>query len=430
MTHSGELLFEYGAQKRRMSAGSVAGVSAVVIANSLEWYEIVIYGYLAGVIATLFFPSHTASASLLLAFASFGISYVTRPLGAVVLGIYADRRGRKPALQMSIWMMLAGSATIAFAPSYATIGIAAPILIVLARLLQGFAVGGEFGSSTAYLSEQDPARRGFFASWQFASQGLTALLATGIGTALTALLTTRQIHDWGWRIPFLFGLLIYPVGIYIRSRLRETAEFSAQQTTDVPIYATLLENWRRILVTLGLIVLGTVAVYTIVFLPTYAVRQLSLSAPHGFAAGLLTASLQFLLVPVFGSLSDRYGRTLFPFIAAVVLLVGIYPAFAWLSVEPTFSKLLFLQGLLGITTAAYMGPLPALMAELFPVRARTSGLSICYAVGVAVFGGFAPLIHAWSIAQTGSPAAPSFYVIAAAAISLVALFYARQMESR
>jgi MHS family proline/betaine transporter-like MFS transporter len=414
--------------RQRTLEGSVSGIGAVVIANALEWYEIVIYGYLAGVIAVIFFPSDNASASLLLALASFGVTYITRPLGAVILGGYADRCGRKPALLVSIWLMVAGTAAIAFTPAYATIGIAAPIIVVLARFLQGFSAGGEFGSSTAFLSEQDPERRGYFASWQFASQGLTAILATGVGTLLTASLTTQQIHDWGWRIPFLLGLLIYPVAIYIRSQLSETPDFSAQRTDSVPIYKTMIENWRQFLVTIGLIILGTVAVYTVVFLPTYAVRQLSLSAPYGFTAGLLTASLQFLLVPVFGSLSDRHGRTLFPIVAGLVLLVGIYPAFVWLSIEPAFSKLMLLQGLLGITTAAYMGPLPALMSELFPVRARTSGLSICYAVGVAVFGGFAPFIHAWLIARTGSPAAPSFYVIFAAVISLFALFSVRHMQ--
>lgn len=417
-----------GLLDQRTGATGFAGISAVVIANALEWYDIVIFGYLASVIAVLFFPSESASASLLLALATFGVTYVTRPLGAVLLGAYADRRGRKPALLVSIWMMVAGSAAIAFAPTYGTAGIAAPIIIVLARLLQGFSAGGEFGSSTAFLSEQDPKRRGYFASWQFASQGVTAILATGIATLLTASLTAEQITSWGWRIPFLFGLLIYPVGIYLRSQLSETPAFSAQPVDKSPLYKVLADNWQRLLVTLGLIVLGTVAVYTVVFLPTYAVRQLSLSAPYGFAAGLLTASLQLLFVPIFGSLSDRYGRTVFPIIAAVALLIGTYPAFVWLSVEPTFWKLVLLQAVLGVVTAAYMGPLPALMSELFPVRARTTAISICYAAGVAIFGGFAPFIHAWLINWTGSPAAPGGYVVFAAVISLLALFSARRME--
>lgn len=417
-----------GLLDQRTRATGFAGISAVVIANALEWYDIVIFGYLASVIAVLFFPSDSASASLLLALATFGVTYVTRPLGAVLLGAYADRRGRKPALLVSIWMMVAGSAAIAFAPTYGTAGIAAPIIIVLARLLQGFAAGGEFGSSTAFLSEQDPKRRGYFASWQFASQGVTAILATGIATLLTVSLTAEQITSWGWRIPFLFGLLIYPVGIYLRSQLSETPAFSTQPVDKSPLYKVLADNWQRLLVTLGLIVLGTVAVYTVVFLPTYAVRQLSLSAPYGFAAGLLTASLQLLFVPIFGSLSDRYGRTVFPIIAAVALLIGTYPAFVWLSVEPTFWKLVLLQAVLGVVASAYMGPLPALMSELFPVRARTTAISICYAAGVAIFGGFAPFIHAWLINWTGSPAAPGGYVVFAAVISLLALFSARRME--
>lgn len=424
------LVLEHANKSERTPLKRGARIGAVALANALEWYEIVIYGYLAGVIASVFFPSASVSASLLLTFGSFGITYVTRPLGAVILGGYADRRGRKPALQISIWMMVIGSAAIAVTPAYSTIGILAPIIVVSARLLQGFAAGGEFGSATAYLAEQDNSRSGYLASWQFASQGLTALLATGISTAVAALLTADQLQAWGWRLPFLFGLCLYPVGIYIRSNLDETLDRVRPEDSRSPVHAVLLKNWRSVLVVFGLVVLGTVAVYTTVFLPTYAVHELSLSAPYGFAAGLLTASFQLALVPLFGFLSDRHGRTLIPIVAAVVMFGGAYPAFVWLSVAPSFAKLLMLQGLLGLATAAYLGPLPALMSELFPVRARTSGLSICYAAGVAIFGGLAPLIHASLIVSTGNPASPSFYIIAAAMISLAALAAARRMGFR
>ena len=260
---------------------------------------------LAAVIAALFFPAQDASTSLLLTFGSFGLTFLSRPLGAVLLGVYADRFGRKTALQLSIWMMVAASAAIAFVPTYDSIGIAAPAIVVLSRLLQGFAVGGEFGSATAFLAEQDPARRGYFASWQFASQGLTGLLATGFATALTLLLSAEDISAWGWRLPFLFGLLLYPIGIYIRGNLTETPEFRAAQAKSGRL--RLAAHWRAFAIAIGLIVLGTVAVYTIIFLPTYAVRSLHLPAADGFITGVITSILQLTLIPMFGALSDRIG---------------------------------------------------------------------------------------------------------------------------
>ncbi|MGN6572365.1 MAG: MFS transporter [Pseudolabrys sp.] len=402
-------------------------IVAVVIGNALEWYEIVVYGYLATVIAGLFFPAGDSGTSLLLAFASFGLTYLSRPLGAIVLGVYADRVGRNKALRLSIWLMAAASAAIVLVPTYGSIGIAAPAIIVVSRLLQGFSAGGEFGSATAFLAEQDPARRGFLASWQFASQGLTALMATLSIFILTEVLSGEQIATWGWRLPFVFGLLLAPVAIYIRSRLTETPEFCVAQAKPEPLSVT--ASARGFAVAVGLIVLGTVAVYTIVFLPSYAIRSLHLPANTGFAAGIVTGALQLTFVPVFGWLSDRTGRTAAPITAAIVLLLGSWPALTWLNASPSFERLFVLQAFLGIATAAYLGPMPALLAELFPVRARSAGLSLSYAVGVAVFGGIAPLVHAWLIITTGDPAAPAFYLVAAAIVSLVALFVARRQVS-
>jgi len=406
-----------------LAAGG-ATTFAVVLGNALEWYEVVVYGYLAAVIARLFFPAKDPGTSLLLTFASFGLSYLSRPLGALLLGLYADRFGRKTALQLSIWLMVGASAVIALTPTYQSIGLAAPVIVVVARLVQGFSAGGEFGTATAYLAEQDAARRGYLASWQFASQGLTALLATGTAAALTSFMTTEAIEAFGWRLPFLFGLLLYPVGIYIRAHAAETADFSAARERSERL--SLAAHWRSLAIAIGLIVLGTVAVYTIIFLPSYAIRSLHLPAESGFLAGIVTGVLQLALVPVFGALSDRIGRTPAPIAAALVLLIGSWPALSWLNVAPSFERLFLLQALLGIAIAAYLGPMPALLAELFPVRARSAGLSLSYAVGVAVFGGIAPFVHAWLILETGDPAAPSFYLVAAAVISLVALLAARR----
>jgi MHS family proline/betaine transporter-like MFS transporter len=301
---------------------------------------------------------------------------------------------------------------------------------VAARMLQGFSAGGEFGSATAFLAEQNPERRGFFASWQFASQGLTTILATGFGVTLTTMLSAEQMDAWGWRIPFIFGLLIGPVAYYIRRHLDETTEFQSTAASSAPLKEVFVDGKQRLLIGLGVIVLCTVAMYTILFMPTYAVRQLGLPAAGGFLASLLTGAIQVALIPLVGALSDRYGRLPIAIVCALAILLGIYPMFAWLAAVPTLQTLLIVQGILGVLLSGYMGPLPALMSELFPTRMRTTGLSISYSFAVAIFGGFAPFINAWLIAMTANKLAPSFYLILAALISLAALTGARRLGYR
>jgi MHS family proline/betaine transporter-like MFS transporter len=405
-------------------------VAAASIGNALEWFDFVVYGFFAATIAKLFFPTGSETISLLLALGTFGVTFLMRPLGAVVLGAYADRHGRKEALALTIGLMMIGTAIIAFAPTYAAIGIGAPVLIVLARLIQGFSAGGEFGSATAFLAEQNPERRGFFASWQFASQGITTVLATAFGATLTAALTTEQMEGWGWRIPFIFGLVIGPVAYYIRKHLDEPAEFRAITASQAPLRDLYVDGRLGVLIGLGAIVLGTVAMYTILFMPTYATRQLGLAASGSFFAVLLTGALQIVLIPIVGALSDRIGRLPIAFAAAIAFLVTIYPLFAWLAAVPTLTTLLIVQVILGVMLAGYMGGLPALMSELFPTRMRTTGLSISYSFGVAIFGGFAPFISVWLISVTGSKLAPSFYLMLAAVISLAALTFARRLGFR
>jgi MHS family proline/betaine transporter-like MFS transporter len=300
----------------------------------------------------------------------------------------------------------------------------------VARLLQGFSAGGEFGSATAFLAEQNPKSRGFYASWQFASQGMTTVLATAFGASLAAALTPEQTSNWGWRIPFIFGLLIGPVAYYIRQHLDETAEFSAQRPSERPLRQALSDGKERLLISLGMVVLCTVAMYTVLFMPAYAMRELGLPAAGSFLATLLTGAIQIALIPMFGALSDRQGRGPIMVVAAIVLLLTIYPMFWWLASSPTLKTLLIVQAVLGVLMAAYMGPLPALMADIFPVHMRTTGLSISYSFGVAIFGGFAPFINTWLIQVTGSKLAPSFYLMLAAAISLVALSMVRRLGMR
>ena len=405
-------------------------VAAASIGNALEWFDFVVYGFFAVTMAKLFFPTGDETVSLLLALATFGVPYFMRPLGAIVLGSYADRHGRKAALTLSIAVMMVGTAIIAAAPTYASIGLIAPILIVSARMVQGFSAGGEFGSATAFLAEQNPERRGFFASWQFASQGLTTIFATAFGATLASTLTTAQMESWGWRIPFVFGLLIGPVAYYIRRHLDETVEFQSSQTSKAPLREALSGSKTKLLIAFGTVVLCTVAMYTILFMPTYATRQLGLPAAGSYMASLLTGAIQLVLIPVVGAYSDKHGRLPIAFAAAAAILLTIYPMFAWLAAAPTLQTLLVVQAIIGVLVAGYMGGLPALMSELFPTHMRTTGLAISYSFGVATFGGFAPFINAWLIEMTGSKLAPSFYLMLAAVISLVALTAARRLGVR
>jgi MHS family proline/betaine transporter-like MFS transporter len=405
-------------------------IAAASIGNALEWFDFVVYGFFAVTIAKLFFPAANETVSLLVALGTFGVTFFMRPLGAIVLGSFADLHGRRSALALAIVLMAFGTGMIAVAPTYSVVGILAPTLIVTARLLQGFSAGGEFGIATAFLAEQHPQRRGFFASWQFASQGLTTVLATAFGAILAATLTAEQMDIWGWRVPFVFGLLIAPIAYYLRHHVEETVEFRSTMIRKPPLREALSGGKTRMLVAAGTVVLCTVSMYTIVFMPTYAVRQLGLPASGSFLAALLTGSIQMVCIPLVGALSDRYGRLPITCASALAMLLAIYPLFAWLAAVPTLHTLLIFQMIIGLLAAGYMGGPPALMAELFPTRLRTTGLSIGYSFSVAIFGGFAPAINAWLIESTASKLAPAFYLMLAAIISLSALSNARRLGIR
>ncbi|NMV37439.1 MFS transporter [Ralstonia insidiosa] len=393
------------------------------IGNALEWYDFLVYGFFASIIGKLFFPADDEWVSLLFAVGSFGVSFITRPVGAIVLGMYADRKGRKAALTLSILLMIVGTLAIAVMPSYQQIGIVAPITILLARLVQGFAVGGEFGSATAFMVEHSKHGRGYYASWQFASQGIATILAAGLGALLTASLTPADLEGWGWRLPFIFGLLVGPVGFYIRRHLDETPEFVAEQKkTTVDPQASFKAQWTNLLLAVGVVAQSTVSVYVLqLYMPTYAVKQLHLPAAQSFAVVVLNGGLQFLLSPVMGALSDRIGRIRIMLTTSVLMIVLIYPMFALLRAYPTIGALLALQAVSGIFKAAYSGPMPALMSEIFPTRVRSTGLSLGYSLGVTLFGGFAPFIVTWLIHTTGDTLAPSYYVLTAAVVSGISL---------
>ncbi|MDE2364176.1 MAG: MFS transporter [Hyphomicrobiales bacterium] len=396
-------------------------LAAASIGNALEWYDILVYGYFAVTISKLFFPNADQTVSLLLALGTFGVSYIVRPIGAVVLGAYADRAGRKASMLASIVLMTIGTGMMAVMPTYGAIGLLAPIGVLIARLIQGFAVAGEFGSATAFLVEHSSDRKGFFASFQWFGQGLAAMLASLFGLVLTSLLTERQLLDWGWRVPFVFGLLIGPVGLYIRRRVNEAPEFLDSLRSHTPVRDLVVGQWRRLVLTIGLIVISTSANYILLYMPTFAIRELHLSQSVGFAATTIGGLLLAVGAPFFGHLSDRLGRL--PMMAAVCLLFAIsaWPAFRLLVASPSLLSITTIVCWLSLLKAAYSGVLPAAMAELFPTETRSTGLALSYNVAVPIFGGFAPAIAAWLVKSTGSNLAPSYYLVATALVSLSAV---------
>jgi len=407
-------------------------IIAATIGNGLEWFDFTVYSFFAVIIAKLFFPTGDDLTSFLLTVATFGVGFFMRPVGAIVLGVYADRVGRKAALTLTILMMALGTAIIGLAPTYDSIGLWAPALIVLARLIQGFSAGGEVGGATAFLIEHAPdEERGAYASWQQASQGISFMLGAAMGALVINGLDQAQIDAWGWRIPFLFGLLIGPVGMYIRSHLEEPPKFEARQAERrashvkfSPLTQVLRDHPREVLAGLGVTILWTVCTYVLVFyMPSYAKQQLGLPLGATFQSTAICGAIILVLCPLMGMLSDRVGRK--RMLGTVALAIGVlaYPLFHWLNVSPTTATLLQVQIVLGILLAAFTGPAPAVLAEQFPTEVRSTGLSLAYNFAVTIFGGFAPLIVTWLIESTHNKLAPAYYVIAAAVISFIALIF-------
>jgi MHS family proline/betaine transporter-like MFS transporter len=306
-------------------------------------------------------------------------------------------------------------------PTYGTLGILAPIAVLVARLLQGFAVAGEFGSATAFLVEHSRERKGFFASFQWFGQGLAAVLASLFGVALFGLLTPGQLESWGWRVPFLFGLLIGPIGFYIRRHVGETPEFTARGPARAPVRELFTAHWDRLLMCIGIVVLSTSSNYIILYMPTYAIKQLHLPQTLGFVATSVGGALLTFGAPLFGHLSDKIGRLRMMVVVCMLFAVSAYPGFVLLVAHPTLSGIVGIVCWLSLLKAAYSGVLPALMSELFPISTRGTGIALAYNISVPIFGGFAPLIASWLVAVTGSPLAPSFYLVATSLLSLLVL---------
>lgn len=409
-------------------------VIAAVIGNALEWYDFVVFGFLTVIISRLFFPEDSALVSLLKTTATFGVGFFMRPIGGIALGLYADRHGRKAALQLIMGLMTVALLLIATAPTYAAIGVGAPLLVVLARLLQGFATGGEFAIATSFLVEIAPAhQRGLYGSLQQLGLALAALGGAVAGMAVTTLLSPEALDSWGWRLPFAFGLLIAPVGLYIRRHIEDPAEFVAARAARVvpqPVGAMLAENLRGIVVTFGLVICGTITYYVLlVYMPTFARQQLGMTLAEAFEVQVIALLLLTAAVPAFGALSDRVGRRPVLLCGAAGLLLALYPLFAQAHASPGFGTLLMMQvtlcGLLGI----FYGPLSTAVAEQFPTGVRSTGLSLAYNLAVMAFGGFAQFFVTLLIDVTGNPLAAAYYVMFGCAVGLVSAWFVRPADA-
>ena len=410
-------------------------VGAVVLGNALEFYDFTIYAFFAKAIGETFFPGGSASESLLASLALFGIGYVMRPVGGVVIGALADRAGRKPAMLLTIALMALGMLMLAACPGTATLGGWAQGIVIAGRLVQGLALGGEVGPSTAYLVEAaPPERRGFVASWQIASQGCAALVAGLMATVLTLLVGEAAMAAWGWRLMFGLGLLVVPVGLVIRSHLPETAgeghDPEAAASTGAVVVRLLREHGRLLGLTFLVIAASTVSNAVGTNMPVYAGATLGLSetAANAVPIALGLASVVF---PLLGGLAaDRFGRRPVMVWPRALILALVVPAFAWLLREPgaaaVYAVTFLLSALSSINAAAIIVAIP----ESLPRAVRSAGLSIVYAVSVSIFGGSTNYVVNWLIAATGDRMAPAYYLAAFSLVGTVAALFLPETRER
>ena len=396
-------------------------MAAAGVGNALETFDILVYGYLAVTLSSVFFSSRNSTVSLLLVFGTFALSYVVRPLGAAFLGAYADRRGRKKALTLSIQLMMVGTGMMALMPPFASIGMIAPIGILTARLLQAFALSGEIGTSTAFMTEQTKARKGFYASWQAVSVNAGKMLSALFGVFLTTALSPAQLGAWGWRLPFLFALLIGPVGLYIRRHIQETPEFVETIPVRAPVREVFSSASLRLLVGAGMFAFAMGITAFFVYLPTFAVQELRLPASTVFYTLLLSPCLGVLSNLISGHISDMVGRIRVLLPVTALALLSTYPVFALLVQYKSVPVLLFVVGWLALLHGTSASPLYALMSEIFPTQIRSTGMSLSYNAGTIAFGGLAPFAFTSLVAVTGKGVAPSFYLAALAFVSMLSL---------
>jgi MFS transporter, MHS family, proline/betaine transporter len=395
-------------------------VSAAIAGNILEWYDFAIYGYVATIIAKNFFPSGDEVGALLATFATFGIGFVARPLGGIIIGRMGDTRGRKAALLLTIFLMAVGTIGIGLIPTYHSIGLFAPLLLVVCRLLQGFAAGGEWGGATAFIVEWAPQnRRGFFGSFQQASVAGGLLLGSAIAAICSTLFSADQMDSWAWRIPFLLGVLLVPVGMYMRSDIEETPIYrTAKEETSEPE----VPGWILAAKAFGFTILWTVSYYVILYyMPTFTEKYAGLTRTASLWSNTIGLVMLVVAIPLVGLLSDKIGRKPLLLSCCVAFAVLTYPLFSIMVGGVSLGSVIIVQLIFGLMIAMFSGPGPAAIAEIFPTNTRSTWMSTGYSLATSIFGGFAPFIATWLISRTGSPVSPTYYLIAAAIASAIVI---------
>ena len=394
----------------------------VASGNFLEMYDFMVYAYYASYIAHDIFPSNSEFASLMLTLGTFGAGYLMRPLGAIVLGVYIDRHGRRAGLILTLLLMAVGTSVIAFTPPYRTIGIVAPIVVVLGRLLQGLSAGVMLGGVSVYLAEiATPGHRGFYCSWQSASQQISVIGAALLGVALSSTLPPASMALWGWRIPFVIGCLIVPLLIWLGRSLAETEAFlSRKQHPGVSqLLASLSTNWKIIVVGMLLSTMTTVCFYLITaYTPTFGRVVLHQTDRASLMVTLCVGLSNFIWLPIGGAISDKVGRKPLLIFFTIATLITAYPAMSWLVGNPSVARLLMVELWFSCIFGCYNGAMIPFLAEIMPQDVRITGFALAFSLSTAIFGGFTPAISTYLIHVTGNSAMPAAWLSMAALCGL------------
>ncbi len=418
-------------EDRRTKLKSVVIVSA---GNFLEMYDFMVFGYYATAIGWTFFPATSEFASLMLSLATFGAGFLMRPLGALVLGAYVDRHGRKAGLLLTLGLMAVGTVSIACVPGYASIGLVAPLLVLAGRLMQGLSAGAQIGGVSVYLSEiATPRHRGFYVSWQSGSQQVAVMFAAALGILMTSFLSADEMLRWGWRVPMFVGCLLIPFVFLIRSSLEESEVFLARQhhPTTREVFRSIASNWRVVVLGSLVATMTTVSFYLITaYTPTFGSAVLHLKPRDTLVVTLCVGAFSFVLLPLMGALSDRIGRRPLLFGCASLALVSGYAALSWLTNAPSFARLLTVELWLAAVYAGYNGAMIVYLTEIMPPSVRATGFSLAYSLATALFGGFTPAICTYLIHVTGNRAMPGVWLSAAAACGLIATILLGLLEPK
>src|SRR6202163_367677 len=414
---------------RKSKVWAVVRVSS---GNFLEMYDFMVFGYYAAAIGNAFFPSGNPYGSLMLSLMTFGAGFLMRPLGALVLGAYTDRNGRRAGLLLTLGMMSIGIFSIAFMPGYATIGLLAPLLVLTGRLLQGFSAGMELGGVSVYLSEiATPGHKGFYVSWQSASQQVAVMFAALVGVMLSSALPPEKMMQWGWRIPLLLGCAILPFLFRLRRSLEETDEFIARKhrPSTSEILRSLTANWGIVVIGVMMVTMTTVSFYMITaYTPTFGSSVLHLASIDSLIVTLCVGASNLFWLPVMGALSDRVGRRPLLLACTSLMLLTAYPVMLWLLRGPSFAKLLAVELWFSFIYGSYNGAMVVFLTEIMPVNVRTTGFALAYSLATAIFGGFTPAISTYLIHVTGNRAIPGLWLSFAAACGLAASFLAKPQQ--